>query len=429
MKLSFNGLAQVATSALLLTSADARTTLSSITEAQTPSSKISGGRKLMQDASAYNDPIANDQWYMKDVSGSDAHRRGDSGASIYKAHTITKGEGATVALIGNGWGEVAGVHADLDGAILPVPNEINAPEENPYADGIIHTAGLIAARDNNGIGLVGTAPEAKLLPLRGQYLDDVENSIRWSAGLDVNNVPTNENVADVIQINSEFFYPDGCPESLQGAINDAVAAGSVIVSPAGGTNRPIDTAPTNCDNVIVVGASNVSGEESTSLTNYGDQVDLLASGGQIAPNEKLPNMLTGVPAAPIAGSTVLPVKFSIPELTNKINLRSTWYNDSYEYARGTSASAALVSGVIALMRSVSNINHAQAESILKSTAAPLNAPCGHGENQCGAGRLDAFEAVNLAKNTEGNAKSPAQSLSEKAANALIAAACIALAIT
>lgn len=97
------------------------------------------------------------------------------------------------------------IHADLDGAILPVPDEINAPESDPYSNGIIHTAGLIAARDNNGIDIVGAAPEAKLLSLHAESLGDFEKNIRWAAGVMFPNLGIRANKKAMAKYTKDLF--------------------------------------------------------------------------------------------------------------------------------------------------------------------------------------------------------------------------------
>ena len=53
-----------------------------------------------------------------------------------------------------------------------------------------HVAGIIAASTNNGEGIAGVAPNARILPVRalgrcGGTADDVADSIRWAAGVPV----------------------------------------------------------------------------------------------------------------------------------------------------------------------------------------------------------------------------------------------------
>ena len=75
-----------------------------------------------------------------------------------------------------------------------------------------------------------------------------------------------------------------CPTSLQTAINDAFARGSVLVAAAGNNNDDVKNyAPANCENVISVGASNKDGKRA-SYSNYGLGLDVSAPGGDANDN-------------------------------------------------------------------------------------------------------------------------------------------------
>jgi subtilisin family serine protease len=82
---------------------------------------------------------------------------------LHALHAATTGRGVPIAQIDSG---VEVGHPDLRGQIQLVHNAVAhtryAAEEHGTA-----VAGIIAARANNGIGIVGIAPEARLLALRG----------------------------------------------------------------------------------------------------------------------------------------------------------------------------------------------------------------------------------------------------------------------
>jgi len=72
-------------------------------------------------------------------------------------------------------------------------------------------------------------------------------------------------------------------------------------------------------------------------------------------------------------------------------------NNDYQYISGTSISAPLVAGTIALMLSVNpNLTPAEIETILKNTAAPINNAYLY-PGLTGAGRLDTYAAVRAAQ--------------------------------
>jgi len=80
-------------------------------------------------------------------------------ASLHRAST---GRGVTVAIIDSG---VDATHPDLDGQIKLRRNFVDAYPDGAEPHGTA-VAGIIAAREGNGLGIAGVAPGAKLLALR-----------------------------------------------------------------------------------------------------------------------------------------------------------------------------------------------------------------------------------------------------------------------
>jgi len=80
-------------------------------------------------------------------------------ASLHRAGT---GRGVTVAVIDSG---VDANHPDLDGQIKLRRNFVDAYPDGAEAHGTA-VAGIIAAREGNGVGIAGVAPGARLLALR-----------------------------------------------------------------------------------------------------------------------------------------------------------------------------------------------------------------------------------------------------------------------
>ncbi len=134
-----------------------------------------------------------------------------------------------------------------------------------------HTAGVIA----------DVVPGAKIQPIRalswrGGLLSDVAAGITWASGGTVDGTPANATPSQVI--NLSFSVQAACPNTLQTAIDDAVARGSVVVAAAGNNNADATGyAPGNCANVITVGATNADGKRAT-YSNYGAVVDASAPG-------------------------------------------------------------------------------------------------------------------------------------------------------
>jgi hypothetical protein len=103
----------------------------------------------MSAGAAYNDPLlpaepAVQLWHLPDL------------------HQLATGRGVVVAIIDS---RVDGAHADLSGQLADqkdfVANSGGAPEQHGT-----EVAGIIAAKGNNHIGIVGVAPGARLMALR-----------------------------------------------------------------------------------------------------------------------------------------------------------------------------------------------------------------------------------------------------------------------
>jgi serine protease len=268
-----------------------------------------------------NDPLyATKQWSLWGNFGVGI---ADGPTGLAKAYQSSTGLGVTVAVIDTGFTN----HPDLEGQFVSgydfvsnnemlsgvrEENGTAVPYDGDYVDestyGAIgwdnnpldpgdwnstrssswhgtHIAGLIAALTNNGIGIAGIAPDAKIQPIRafswrGGLLSDVIASITWASGGNVENVPNNQTPAKVINLSFSVEAP--CTPSLQLAIDDAIARGSVVVAAAGNNNQDAaNFAPGNCNNVITVGAIDADGDRAN-YSNFGEVIDISAPGGEIA---------------------------------------------------------------------------------------------------------------------------------------------------
>lgn len=118
----------------------------------------------------------------------------------------------------------------------------------------------------------------------GGTTTDINDGIRWAAGLDVPGAPANPHPARVINLN--LGTPPGVPCSddpaTQSAIRDAVAAGALVVIAAG--NDAVDAAsvtPASCDEGLTVAASDYRGHLVTRYSNFGSDVKILAPRGDL----------------------------------------------------------------------------------------------------------------------------------------------------
>ena len=145
-------------------------------------------------------------------------------------------------------------------------------------------AGIIGARGNNGMGMVGTADLARVQPVRvlgrcGGRTSDIADAIIWAAGGHVDGVPDNTYPAKII--NMSLGTVSRCPAAYQRAIDIARSKGAIVVAAAGNGNTEASKyAPANCRGVITVGATTKAGTRA-SFSNYGTRVNISAPGEDI----------------------------------------------------------------------------------------------------------------------------------------------------
>ena len=307
-----------------------------------------------------NDVYTNYQWSLRPHQG---------GVNFTQAWDMSRGNGQTIAVLDTGITS----HGDLNSKVVPgrdfindtdLSRDGNLRDANPQDEGDwsgagecspaarpsswhgTHVAGLAAGVTQNGAGISGAAPGAKIQPVRvlgkctNGWVSDIADGVAWAAGAPVAGQPANPNPSSVV--NLSLNYPGECGWTMQNAINTAVSRRVPVVVAAG--NSAVNaggTAPANCDNTIVVGASDNNGN-TAGYSNTGAVVDVLAPGG----TGQFP-MLSTVNAGTTrpAGAT---------------------YGNMY----GTSMATPLVSGTVALMKQRDpGITPARVEQILTSTAS------------------------------------------------------------
>ena len=200
-------------------------------------------------------------------------------------------------------------------------------------------SGLIAALTDNGIGMAGTAPGVRVLPVRvlgkcGGYDSDIIAGMRWAAGLSVPGAPANPYPARVINLS---LGGDGaCSAAYQEAVDEITAAGTVIVAAAGNSSGRAVATPADCRGVIAVAGLRHAGTK-VGFSSLGPEVAISAPGGNCVNTAASSACLYPILTATDSGDTV-PV--------------GSTYTDSYNTSVGTSFSAPLVAGVAALALSV-----------------------------------------------------------------------------
>jgi serine protease len=264
-----------------------------------------------------NDPRYPEQWHY--FSNGAAAGQSPGGINLPKAWDVSTGSQAVVvAVIDTG---ILPNHPDIQGSPNLVPgydmisdtsigNDGGGRDGDPTDPGDAvaagecypgspalpdswhgtHVAGTIGVgQTNNSIGVAGINWNVKVQAVRvlgkcGGTTADINDGIRWAAGLSVPGVPANPTPAKVI--NMSLGTPPGNPcsrsPSTQAAINDAVSMGATVVVAAG--NDATDASqvfPASCSNVVTVAASDFRGHLATRYSNYGSTVEILAPGGDV----------------------------------------------------------------------------------------------------------------------------------------------------
>jgi serine protease len=238
-------------------------------------------------------------------------------------------------------------------------------------------AGIASAAGNDGERVAGLNWRSRVLPIRvlgkcGERTSDVADGIAWAAGLSVPGIPDNPHPAHVINVS--LGATGTCSELMRETIRRALAGPTLraVVIAAGNSARDYrDFTPANCPGAISVAALGRNGELA-SYSNYG-ALTIAAPGGANSGS-----ML-------VIGNTGT----------------TTPGSDSTSSGSGTSFAAPMVAGVISLMLSVNkDLSADQVRSILTQTARPfVHASCDYA--RCGAGMLDALDAVRVAQATRG----------------------------
>ena len=313
-----------------------------------------------------NDPMYKDQWYLKKINIENAWDISTGSSTVYVAVLDTGVDYNHPDLKNNIWlnlGETTGIDSNKNG--LDDGCENNTDDDgNGYVDDCYgfnavsgkgsaldddghgtHVAGEIGAVGNNGNGIAGINWNIKIIPCK--FLDSTGYG-------DLNSLleclkyvkKLQDNGLNIVAVNASYGYNgsnqelnidcNNVPDSekcLMQSINAlfTVAAGNGGNDLKGDNNDESITLPCNystvLNNVICVGATN-SDDGKSSFSNYGAKsVNIFAPGGEIT------------------GSTNCDASQEI---------LSTWKGGSYGCAVGTSQSAPIIAGTVALLKTANN---------------------------------------------------------------------------
>ena len=309
----------------------------------------------------FNDPLRPRQ-YALDVMNAEA------------AWARATGRGVIIGVVDTG---MDGSHPDLRGKQEPglscldevtlMPDEDGSQGEEAHAT---HVAGIAAATGGNGEGIVGVAPEARIMSLRifdvrlisprngSGYVGDarVARCIIWAATVGPDGIENSGDEADVL---NNSWGGRGYSQTLKDAIEAVVARGVVFVNSMGNSSEDEVLYPKNYPGVLAVGATDPQ-DRKVGFSTMGAVISV------------------GAPGQDVISSVPMWIE------------RPTGEPYGYMYFSGTSMAAPQVSGAIALL--VERFPEAtpyQLQRILEKTADDIEEP--------GFDRLTGYGRVNLAR--------------------------------
>ncbi|MEV5352659.1 type VII secretion-associated serine protease mycosin [Streptomyces sp. NPDC052693] len=313
---------------------------------------LAAGLALVPAATAQADGIRAQQWALEAMHTAEAWQ-------------TTKGTGVTVAVLDTG---VEADHPDLAGNVLPGKDLVGfgaEPGDRAWARHGTAMAGIIAGHGHgpgNADGVLGIAPEAKILPVR-VILEDGDPSrakarstrgnalaegIRWAA----------DHGADVINLSLGDDSASAHPEPTEDqAIQYALKKGVVVVASAG-------------------------------------------NGGEKGDRISYPAAYPGVIAATAVDRAGTRASFSTRRWYATVSAPGVDVviadpDHKYYEGWGTSAAAAFVSGAAALVKAAHpGLTPAQIKTLLEDTAR--NAPVGGRDDSRGFGFVDPAAAIRAA---------------------------------
>lgn len=321
---------------------------------------------------ATSDPLRDLQWGLDQVRAE-------------QAWTTTKGAGAVVAVVDTG---VDFAHPDLKGNLLQGATFTGCQGQSPCGNGDhrgpdgenngdehgTHVAGIVAAVTDNGIGVAGVAPDAKILPVKvledgsGSF-EEIAAGIRWSA----------DNGADVINLSlgalpgAQALTLTGLESSVTEAIAYANSKGVSVIAAAGNSATALCNTPAFEPGAVCV-ASTDRNEAKSWFSELPNKTDLKAV------------------SAP-GGAGLLSCEDDIVSTVPLGTGSATCGESDYDFYAGTSMATPHVAGVAALLFAQGR-DLADVESVLLDTARqPLTEATGVYSPVFGWGIVDAATAT------------------------------------
>jgi subtilisin family serine protease len=309
------------------------------------------------------------------------------------AWEITRGDGATVAVIDTG---IDSGHPDVQGKIVDTVDDDATSGHGPATSDEnghgTHVATLACASGDNALGSVGSGLNCRLLIIKTDLSDgSIARSIVLAAdrGADAVNMSFGSDTA-------------AAPQAITDAIDYAVGKGVVLVAAVGDEPDEEQGYPANllqptgsgpdlaAGRGLTVTAANFAGQRA-SFAGRGTQVSLAAFGAFEGGGPA--GIFSGFPGNP----TELESNGSLLFPGAHCGCRTTFGGDRrFAYLQGTSMAAPLVSGIAAMVRHLNP--DATAAEVIRALKETASRPAGSGWSpELGWGIVDAAAAVNAVR--------------------------------
>jgi subtilisin family serine protease len=276
-----------------------------------------------------DDPAYPQSWHLPAISAPDAW------------DLTTGSPGIVIAVLDSG---VDPSHPDLVSKLVPGQNfyDGNADTSDVFGHGT-KVAGAAAAATGNGLGVASIGWQASIMPIR------VTRSDGWASAWAIAQGLTYAVDQGARVMNLSFGGVGGSSIVVNAAEYAAAHGGIVVVS--SGNCGCVESIPQSAA-LLTVGATDQT-DALTSVSSRGDHVDLTAPG---------------------------------------VAIQTTSRGGGYSSGSGTSFTAPIVSGLVALMLAANpGLTALEVEDLLASTALDLGSP--GWDPSFGHGRVDAYEAV------------------------------------
>jgi len=304
-----------------------------------------------------DDPGYSDQWAYGRIQAQDAWDVEQGEASVLVAVVDTGADLDHPDLAAN-----LDTANDRNFTVAPTdPAYVSAEDDNGHGT---HVAGIVAAQTDNGVGVAGTAPHVRILPLKAIPASGWGSAFALAEAIDYATAVG----ADVINLSLAFDYGQ-MSVLVNQAIHDATTAGVLVVAASGNSGSAGVRYPAAYPDCIAVGATTVA-DERAYFSTYGSGLDIVAPGGRAS---------LQTPSA--------------------MMVLSTYTDGGYAYMEGTSMATPFVSAGAALMKSYApTATAAQIRSALETSAKDIDA-AGY-DIYTGHGLMQLRNAIDLLTGTD-----------------------------